>query len=122
MVGTGGIQDILVLLDLTLSPLAVCGTTVLSHSGEDGEQTESGDGLLVHHVKLVADSGDRDTGGSGEGGGLGDQGVTGDGIQDGLSLLCGILSGNVGGGRASRGQSSDGRDTNGDSRPQAGGA
>jgi len=121
VVGTGGVQDILVLLDLTLSPLTVSGTTVLGHSGEDGEQTESGDSLLVHHVELVADGGDGDTGGSGQSGGLRDQRVSGNGIQDRLSLLGGILSGDVGG-RAGRGQSSDGRDTNGDSRPQAGSA
>lgn len=121
VVGTGGVQDILVLLDLTLSPPTVSGTTVLGHSGEDGKQTEGGDSLLVHHVELVADGGDGDTGGSGQSGGLGNQRVTGDRIEDRLGLLCGLLGGDVGG-RASRGQGSDGRDTDGDSRPQTGGA
>lgn len=58
VVGTSRVQDILVLLGLTLSPLSVHGTTVHADSSEDTEQTESDDGFLVQHVKLVADSGD----------------------------------------------------------------
>lgn len=113
VVGTGSVQDVLVLLDLTLSPLAVSGTTVLANSGEDRQQTESGDGLLVHDVQLVADGGNGQTSGGRESRGLGDEGVTGDSIEDGLSLLGGLLGGNVGG-RARRGQvGSDGRDTTG---------
>lgn len=121
VVGTGSVEDVLVLLHLALSPLAVGRATVLGHSGEDGEQTEGGDGLLVHHVELVGDGGDGQTGGGGQGGGLGNQRVTGDGVQDRLGLLLGVLGGDVGG-RASRGQGRDGRDTGGNGRPQPGGA
>jgi hypothetical protein len=121
VVGTGSIQDILVLLDLTLGPLGVSGATVLANSGEDRQQTESGDGLLVHDVQLIADGGDGQTSGGREGSGLGDQGVAGDGVENGLGLLRGILGGNVGG-RARGGQAgSDGRDTTGGKgRPKSG--
>jgi hypothetical protein len=95
VVGTGGVQDILVLLDLTLSPLLVSRTTVLGNSGENAEQTEGSNGFLVHHVELVADSGDGKTGGSGEDGGLGDQRAAGESIEDRLSLLLGVFGRNV---------------------------
>jgi len=121
VVGTGSVQDVLVLLHLTLSPLAVSRATKLGNGGEDGKQTEGGDGLLVHHVELVADGGDGQTGGGGQGGGLGHQRVTGNGVQDGLSLLLGGLGGNIGG-RTGRGQDRDGRDAGSDGRPQPGGA
>jgi hypothetical protein len=121
VVGTGSVQDVLVLLDLTLGPLGVSGTTVLANSGEDREQTESGDSLLVHDVQFIADGGDGQTSGGREGSGLGDQGVSGDGVENGLGLLRGLLGGNVGG-RARRGQvGSDGRDTtDGKDRPKSG--
>lgn len=57
VVGTSTVQDVLVLLRLTLSPLLVHGTTVLAQSSEDTEQTECDDGFLVQHVELVADRG-----------------------------------------------------------------
>lgn len=116
VVGTGSVQDVLVLLDLTLGPLAVGGTTVLGNGSEDGEQTEGSDGLLVHHVELVADGGDGQTGGGGQGGGLGHQGVAGNSIEDRLSLLSRLLGGHTGG-RAGRGQGTDGRDTGGNGGP-----
>lgn len=121
VVSTGSVEDVLVLLDLAVSPLAVSRATVLGHGGEDGKQAEGGDGLLVHHVELVRDGGDGQTGGGGQGGGLGNEGVAGDGVQERLSLLLRVLGGDVGG-RASRGQSRDGRDTGGNGRPQPGGA
>lgn len=119
VVGTGSVQDILVLLNLTLSPLAVSRTTVLGNGSEDGEQTESSNSLLVHHVQLVADGSDGQTGGGREDGGLGDKGVTGNRVQDRLSLLGGVLSGNVGG-RADRGDGRDDRSAEGNGRPQTG--
>lgn len=121
MVGTSSVQDVLVLLDLALGPLAVSGTTVLSNSGEDGQQTESGNGLLVHDVQLVTDGGDGQTGSGRQGSGLADQGVSGDRIEDGLSLLSGLLGGDIGN-RARRGQiGSDCRDTmGGKDRPKSG--
>lgn len=121
VVSAGSVEDVLVLLDLAVSPLAVSRATVLGHGGEDGEKAEGGDGLLVHHVELVGDGGDGQTGGGGQGGGLGDERVAGDGVQDRLGLLLGVLGGDVGG-RASRGQSRDSRDTGGNGRPQPGGA
>jgi hypothetical protein len=121
VVGTGSVQDVLVLLDLTLGPLAVGGTTVLANSGEDRQQTESSDGLLVHDVQLVTDGGDGQTGGGRQGSGLGDQGVTGDGVQDRLRLLSGLLGGDVGGLTRGGQVGSDGRDTTGGkSRPESG--
>jgi hypothetical protein len=47
VVGTRSVQDVLVLLNLAIGPLLVYGTAVLSNSGEDAEQTESGNGFLV---------------------------------------------------------------------------
>lgn len=121
VVGTGSVQDVLVLLDLTLGPLAVSGTTVLADCGEDRKQTESSDGLLVHDVQLVADGGDGQTGDGRQGGGLADQGVAGDGIQNRLRLLRGLLGGNVGGLTRGGQVGSDGRDTtDGKSRPKSG--
>jgi hypothetical protein len=121
VVGTGSVQDVLVLLDLTLGPLGVSGATVLADSGEDRQQTESGDSLLVHDVQFIANGGNGQTGGGRESSGLGDQRVAGDSVKDGLGLLRGLLGGNVGG-RARGGQvGSDGRDTTGGKdRPKSG--
>lgn len=120
VVGTGSVQNVLVLLDLTLGPLTVSRTTVLGDGSEDREQTEGGNGLLVHHVKLIADGGDRQTSGSGEDSSLGDERVSGDRVQQGLSLLSRVLGRNVRG-RADRGQRRD-SGADGESRPQASGA
>lgn len=121
VVGTGSVQDVLVLLNLTLSPLTVSRTTILGNGSEDAEKTESSNGFLVHNIELVADGSDGDTGSGREDGGLGDQRVAGEGIDDGLSLLLGVLGGNVGD-RARRGQGgSDGSDVaRGKGRPEPG--
>lgn len=121
MVGTSGVEDVLVLLDLALSPLLVDGTTVLGSGSEDAEKTEGSDGLLVHDIELVADGGHRETGGGGEDGSLGDEGVAGESIDDRLSLLLGVLGGDVGG-RTRRGQGGrDGSDVaRKESRPEPG--
>lgn len=121
VVGTGSVQDVLVLLDLTLGPLAVSRATVLGNGSEDGKQTEGGNGLLVHHVQLVADSGNGQTGGGGQNGSLGDEGVSGNSVQDRLSLLGGVLNGDVGS-RADRSDGRDDRSADGNGRPQPGGA
>lgn len=96
MVGTSRVEDILLLLDLALSPLLVHGTTELGDGGEDAEQTEGDDGFLVHDVELVADGRDGETGASGEDGGLGDERVAGKRVEDGLGLLLGVLSWDAG--------------------------
>lgn len=119
VVGTGSVQDILVLLDLALSPLTVHGTTVLSSGGENAEKTESSNGFLVHDIELIADSGNGETGSGGEGSGLGDQGVAGEGIENRLSLLLGVLGRDVGG-RTRHGQVGDGSDVARDGRPEPG--
>lgn len=111
------------LLNLTLSPLAVSRTTVLGNSSENAEQTEGGNGFLVHHVELVADGGDGETGGGREDGGLGDQRVSGEGVEDRLSLLLGVFGRDVGS-RASCGEvGRDGSDVaRRKGRPQPGNA
>lgn len=121
MVVAGSVQDVLVLLNLTIGPLAVGRATVLSSGSEDAEQTESSHSLLVHDIELVADGGNGDTGGGGEEGGLGDQSVAGERVEDRLGLLLGVLGGNVGG-RTRRGQAgSDGSDVaRGKGRPEPG--
>lgn len=96
MVGASRVEDILLLLDLTNSPLLVHGTAELGDSGEDGEQTESDDGLFVQDVELVADGRDRETGTGGEDRRLRDERVAGESIDEGLSLLLGILGRDAG--------------------------
>lgn len=114
MVGTGSVQDVLLLLNLALSPLLVCGATILGDSSEDTEQTEGGDSLFVEDVELVADRSNGETGTGGEDSGLGDEGAARKSIQDRLGLLLGVLAGDVGG-RTGRGEvGSDGRDVAGD--------
>lgn len=109
------------LLDLTLSPLLVGRTTVLGNGSEDAEQTEGGHGFLVHDIELIADGRNGETGGGGEDGGLGNEGVAGERVEDRLSLLLGVLRGDVGG-RTRRGQG--GRDRSdvarGEGRPKPG--
>jgi len=55
VVGTGSVQNVLVLLSLTIGPLLVQGTAILGDGGENAEQTESNNGFLVQHVEFVAD-------------------------------------------------------------------
>lgn len=123
VVGTSRVQNILVLLRLTLSPLPVHGATIFAESSEDTDQTECDDSFLVENVKLVADRGNRETGSGRQDGGLGDERVAGQGVNDGLGLLLGLLSGNVRGESRCREVGCDGREVAGDeSRPDAGGA
>lgn len=97
VVGTGSIQDASNLLVLALSPLPVHGTGILDDGTPDAQQTESDDGLLVDDIVLVAEGVDGQAGSGGQDGALGDEGVSGKGIEDGLGLLLGVLSGHVGG-------------------------
>lgn len=122
MVGAGIVQDVLVPLDLALSPLPVHRATVLGDAGEDAEDTEEDDGLLVDDIELVADGSDGKTGRGGESGRLGDQAAARDGVEDRLGLLLRVLRRDVrvraDGGEAA----SDGDEVaSGQSRPQPGG-
>lgn len=96
VVGTSSIQDILLLLDLSISPGIVDWTEVLEGAVEDAEETEGGDGFLVHHIELIADGRDGETSTGGEDGGLGNERVSGEGIDDGLSFGLGVLRGDIG--------------------------
>ena len=62
MIRAGRVQDIPDLVDLGSSPLGVHGTGIFSNGGEDREQTESNNGLLVENVKFAGDGGNRNTG------------------------------------------------------------
>jgi hypothetical protein len=86
---SGGVEDACDLLILTLCPRAVCWTTVMSDSPEDGRQAQGDDCLLIDDQDLIADSCDGDTGTCGENGGLGGQVAAGEGVKDGLGLLLG---------------------------------
>lgn len=92
VVGTGRVQDAADLLDLSVGPLSVHWSGILSNSEEDGKKGESDNGLLVDDVVLVGESVDSGSGGGGEDGGLGDEGVAWEGIEDGLGLLLWLLS------------------------------
>lgn len=96
VVVTGSVQDVLVLLDLTLSPVPVGGTSILGNGREDAEKTEGGNGFLIQDVELVADGGNGETGSGGEDGRLGDQSVAGQRVEDRLGLLLGVFGGDVG--------------------------
>lgn len=78
VVGTSRVQNILVLLRLTLSPLSVHGATIFAESSEDTEQTECDYGFLVQHVELVADGGNGETGSGRQDRGLGDERAPGE--------------------------------------------
>lgn len=73
VVGTGSVQNVLDLVDLSFGPLLVHWSTVLSNGEEDAAQAESDDGLLVHDIVLVAEGVDSGTGSGRENGSLGDQ-------------------------------------------------
>jgi hypothetical protein len=123
VVGPSSVQDIFVFLNLTFGPRLVGGSAVLRNTGENAEQTESDDGFLVQNVKLVANGGDGKTGTGGKNGRLGDKRTARKRIQDRLSLLLGLLSGDVGVQSNGRKVGCDGRDVMGsESRPHAGGA
>lgn len=114
MVGTGSVQNVLLLLDLALSPLLVRGTTILGDTSEDTEQTEGSNSLFVKDVELVADRGNGETGSGRKDGSLGNKGVARKSIEDRLGLLLGVLAGDVGGRTGRREVGSDGRDVTGD--------
>lgn len=117
MVRAGSVQNVLVLLDLALSPLLVHRATILGDESEDAEQTESGNGFLVENVELVADGSNGETGASGEDSGLRGQGLAREGVEDRLGLLLGVLARDVRVGPG-RGQvSGDGTDRKGRSEP-----
>jgi hypothetical protein len=120
VVGTGGVEDVLDLLVVCLGPLGVHGTSVLDDAGPDGDEAEGDDGLLVHHVVLIADGVGAETGGAAEDGGLADQAVAGQGVDDALGLLLGLLGGDVavvadgdGGGQRREGSAGEGRSEEG---------
>ena len=118
MVGTSGVQNVPLLLDLALSPLLVQRATVLGEGSKDAENREGDDGFLVEDVELIADSGNGKTGSSREDRGLGSHGLTGQGVEDRLGLLLRVLARDVRG-RPGHGQvRGDGTDRQG--RPQPG--
>lgn len=90
VVGTGGVQDVPDLGDLAGGPLGVHGARILSDSGEDGEQTESDDSLLVHYVEFVRNSCNRETGSRRQDCSLRDERVARESIDDGLRLSLGV--------------------------------
>lgn len=97
MVSAGAVEDVLDLLVLTLGPLLVGRATVLDQTSPDGQQADSNDRLLVHDVVLIAEGVDAETGSTAEEGGLADQVVAGEGIDDALGLFLGLLGGDVAG-------------------------
>lgn len=97
MVGTGRVEDVLDLVVLSLRPLGVHRATVLDDAGPDGDEAEGDDRLLVHHVVLIADGVGAETSGAAEDGRLADEAVAGQGVDDALGLLLGVLSGHVAG-------------------------
>lgn len=120
VVGTGSVQDASNLLALGIGPLRVHGTTVLDDGTPDAQQTKGDDGLLVDDIVLVAEGVDGQTGSGGQDGGLGDERVAGQGIEDGLGLLLGVFGRDVGR-VAGRDEGGDGRESPGrDRRPQTG--
>lgn len=120
VVGAGGVEDASDLLVLALGPFAVHGTSVLDDGTPDTQQAEGDDCLLVDDIVLVAESVDGQTGGGGQDGGLGDERVARQAVDDGLGLLLGVLGGDVGR-AAGGGEGGDGRESPGRNRwPQTG--
>lgn len=97
MVGAGAVEDVLDLLVLSLGPLLVGRAAVLEQTSPDSQQADGNDSLLVHDVVLIAEGVDAETGSTAEEGGLADQVVAGEGIDDALGLLLGLLGGDVAG-------------------------
>lgn len=97
VVSAGAVEDVLDLLVLSLGPLLVGRAAVLEQTSPDGQQADRNDSLLVHDVVLIAEGVDAKTGGTAEEGGLADQVVAGEGIDDALGLLLGLLGGDVAG-------------------------
>lgn len=97
VVGTGAVENVLDLLVLALGPLLVAGTAVLDESAPDGQQAKGHNGLLIHDVVLIADGVDAQTGGAAEEGGLAEEVASGEGVDDALGLLLGLLGRDVAG-------------------------
>lgn len=97
VVGTRTVEDVLDLLVLALGPRLVSGTTVLDETTPDGQQADGHDGLLVHDVVLIADGVDAETSSAAEERRLAEEAASGEGVDDALSLLFGLLGGNVAG-------------------------
>jgi hypothetical protein len=93
----GSVQDTRDLIHLLLRIVSPCRSSVLGNGPEDGQEREGDNGLLVYDVELVANSGDTETGSGRENSGLSEGAVAGDGyrVEDGLSLLLGVLLGQV---------------------------
>lgn len=113
VVGAGAVEDVLDLLVLSLGPLLVSRAAVLEQTGPDGQQAHGNNRLLVHDVVLIAEGIDAETGGTAEEGSLADEAAAGQGVDDALGLLLGLLGGHVArvshsGGRNGRGGSGDG--------------
>jgi len=111
-----GIQNVLDLVVVALSPLLVHRTTIVSDSPEDGEQRKRNNGLLVDDVDLVADGRNGETCTGGQDGRLGGNAATRERVNNGLSLRLGVVlrhvgleaggdEGSVGGGYGAGGQS-----------------
>lgn len=119
VVGTSGVEDVLDLLVLALSPGLVARATVLDETSPDSNQADGDDSLLVHDVVLIAEGVDGETGGGGENGGLAEQVASGESVDDALGLLLGLLGRDVagvadrGGRESGKGSASDGRSEEG---------
>lgn len=96
MVVTRGVQDVLDLVGVALGELLVHGADVVVDTKVDGEEGEEDNGFLVDDVELVADGGDGETSAGGEDADLGSDRVTGQGVEDGLCGLLGLLLGDLG--------------------------
>lgn len=119
VVGTSAVEDVLDLLVLSLSPGLVAGTAVLDETAPDGEQADGNDRLLVHDVVLIAEGVDAETGSAAEDGRLAEQVASGEGVDDALGLLLGLLGRDVAGvadggdGESREGSAGDGRSEEG---------
>jgi hypothetical protein len=121
VVGASGVEDALDLGVLSLGPILVGRATVLDQTTPDGEQADGDDGLLVHDIVLVAEAVDADTGDTAQDGALAEQVVSGDGVDEALGLLFGLLGGDIA--RVSNGGSGDGRGgSTGEDRSEEGSA
>ena len=90
------VQNVLELLNRSITPFLVHRTTIPEDTIEYSEQTESSDRFLVQHVELIADCPDGDACSGRENRGLGGEGVAGKGLDDGLGALLWVFGGDVG--------------------------
>lgn len=122
VVGTGAVEDVQHLLLLGLSPSRIGGATVFDECTPDGQQAECRNSLLVHNIVLIADGVDAQSGTAAEKGGLADEAVSGEGVDDALGLGLGFLGRDAAGvaGSDGSGQRRDGSAS--ESRSEEGGA